>query len=73
MMDSGDEARQLAEQIIGLGKDELARRIKDELTEEVRRALRGLLDPRTGEPLGPPTGVSVTHPPRHETGSLTEK
>jgi hypothetical protein len=70
--DNSDDSVLLAVAIIGLGTDELARRIREELDAEAREALRRLRHPVTGDRLQV-KGVSVANPPRHEKGSLTEK
>lgn len=72
MTAASDEATNLAETIQQMDRNELARRIRDELDVEAREALRRLVHPETGERLQA-KGITTANPPRHETGSLSDK
>lgn len=67
-----DDDEKLAEAMIGLGKEELAKRIHNELEAGVRDALRELVHPVTGEKLIT-KGMSVADPPRHDEGGLSNE
>jgi hypothetical protein len=43
-----------------------------EISDEVRKAMRSFTHPETGDPIQV-KGVDTANPPKHETGSLSDK